>query len=63
MSSKLLYLSAILSAVTSVAHSQIGLEIGPVLQTVPLPAGHFGQNGWWQVSGYFLLNGIFGNWA
>jgi hypothetical protein len=57
-SSKLLYLSAIISAVTCVAHSNIGLEIAPVLQTTAFPAGHFGQNAWWQVSGYFLLNGI-----
>jgi len=59
MSSKLLAISALISAITSVGHTLMGLnEVAPPLQTLLDPvARHAGQNGWWQISGYFLLNG------
>ena len=57
MSSKLLYLSALISALTSVAHSNMHFEIAPAFQSLSLPASICGLDAWWQVGGYFLLNG------
>ena len=57
MSSPLLILSAVISGISSVGHSQLGFEVAPALQTLSALPRHAGQNGWWQISGYFILNG------
>ena len=58
MSSQLLYLSAAISALTSVAHSNMHFDVAPAFQSLSLPASICGLNAWWQVGGYFLLNGM-----
>jgi hypothetical protein len=57
MSSKLLLAGALVSTVTCFAHTNLGFKMAPALRSLALPASHAGQNGWYQVSGYFLLNG------
>jgi hypothetical protein len=55
MYSQLLIVSAVISGISSVGHSQLGFA--PALQTLSALPRHAGQNGWWQISGYFILNG------
>lgn len=62
MSSKLLYLSAAMSALTSVAHSNMHWDIAPSFQSLSLPASICALDAWWQVGGYFLLNGDLSNY-
>jgi hypothetical protein len=59
MSSKLLGLSAVVSTLLAVGHTNMGFQLTPVIATLSNPQdAHAGQNGRWQLSGYFLLNGI-----
>ena len=57
MYSKSLALSAVISALAAFGHSQMGLDLLPAFQSLSPPAAHSAQNAWWQVSGYFTLNG------
>lgn len=57
MYSKSLALSAVISALAAFGHSQMGLDLLPAFQSLSPAAAHSAQNAWWQVSGYFTLNG------
>jgi len=57
MSSKLLLVAAAISALTAVAHTDMGPKMAPSLAGLTSPANHAPLNAWYQVSGYFILNG------
>jgi len=61
MSSKLLLVASAISVLTSVAHTDMGPKMAPGIAGLTFPNNHAPLNGWYQVSGYFILNGMDSN--
>jgi hypothetical protein len=59
MSSKLLLAGSVISAITCIGHTQLGFKLAPAFAGLSWPADHCALNGWYQVSGYLVLAGIF----